>query len=50
MWKIDPKDERIQKFQARSCTNSDEEHVCNSGSTLWNSRKEEKEKTMIQHH
>jgi hypothetical protein len=29
--------------------NSNVEHVCNSGTTLWNSGREEKEKRMVEH-
>jgi hypothetical protein len=35
--------------QAWSYTNLDVEYVCNSGTTLWNSGKERKEKRMIKH-
>jgi hypothetical protein len=48
MWKIDPKI-NIYTKQARSYTNSDAEHVCNSRTTLWKSGKDGKEKRMIEH-
>jgi hypothetical protein len=48
MWKTDPKI-NIYTKQARSYSNSDEEHGCDSGTTLWNSGKEEKEKRKIEH-
>jgi hypothetical protein len=48
MWKIDPKINTYKK-QALSYTNSYIEHVCNSGTTLWNLGKEGKEKSMIEH-
>jgi hypothetical protein len=43
------KDKHVHKKQVRSYTNSDVEHICNSGTTLWNSGKEGKEKQMIEH-
>jgi hypothetical protein len=42
------KDKHIQK-QAWPYTNSEVEYVCNSGTTLWNLEKEEKEKRMVEH-
>jgi hypothetical protein len=41
------KDKHTQK-QARSYTKSEVENVCNSGTTLWNSGKEGREKRMIE--
>jgi hypothetical protein len=35
--------------QAQSYTNSNVEQVCNSGTTLWNSGKEGKEKRTTEH-
>jgi hypothetical protein len=49
MLKIHPKDKYIQKIQAWWHTNSYEEHVCNSRTTPWNSRKEGKKKRMLEH-
>jgi hypothetical protein len=47
MWKIDPK---INVYTKTSViTYADVEHVCNSGSSLWNSGEEGKEKRMIEH-
>jgi hypothetical protein len=48
MWKIDPK---INIYTKTSMTiyNSDVEHVCDSGTTLWNLGKGGKEKRMIEH-
>jgi hypothetical protein len=48
MWKTDPKDKHIHKNK-HNHTNSYVEHVCNSGTTLWNSGKEGKQKRMIEH-
>jgi hypothetical protein len=42
------KDKHTQK-QARSYTKSEVENVCNSGTTLWNSGKEGREKRTIEH-
>jgi hypothetical protein len=42
------KDKHIQK-QALSYTNSHVKHVCNSGTILWNSGREGKEKRMTEH-
>jgi hypothetical protein len=47
MWKIDAKINIYTKI-SMSYTNSDIEHVCKSGTTLWNSRKEGKEE-MLEH-
>jgi hypothetical protein len=44
-WKIDPEIIYTKK-QARAYTNPDVEYVCNSGTTLWNLGKEEKEKSI----
>jgi hypothetical protein len=41
MWKIDPK---INIHKTWSYTNSVVEHLCNSGTTLWNLGKERMEK------
>jgi hypothetical protein len=48
-WKIHLKDKHAQK-QTWSYKNSYVEHVCNSGSTLWNSGKEAKEKRVIENY
>jgi hypothetical protein len=42
-WKMDPKINTYTK-QAQSYTNPDVERVCNSGTALWNSGKEGREK------
>jgi hypothetical protein len=47
MWKIDPKI-NIYTKTSMIYTNSDVEHVCNNGTTLWNSGKEGKEKKKIE--
>jgi hypothetical protein len=47
MWKIDPKINIYTKTNM-IYTNSIVEHVCNSGTTLWNSGKEGKEKRMLE--
>jgi hypothetical protein len=47
MWKIDPKDKHKHKNKHWSYAYLYVKHVCNSGTTLWNSREEEKEKRMI---
>jgi hypothetical protein len=46
IWKTDSKI-NIYTKQAWSYTNSDVEYIC--GTTLWNSRKERKEKRMTEH-
>jgi hypothetical protein len=48
MWKIDPKINKC-KNKHDHITNSEVEHVCNSGTALWNSGKERKEKRMIEY-
>jgi hypothetical protein len=47
-WKIDSKDKHMHKT-SMIYRNSDEEHVCNSGTSLWNLGEEGKEKRMIEH-
>jgi hypothetical protein len=47
LWKIQKINIHTQK--KTTYPNSDVEHVCNSGTTVWNSGKEEKEKRMIEH-
>jgi hypothetical protein len=47
MWKIDLKTNISTKTSV--IINSEIEHVCNSGTTIWNSGKERKEKRMIEH-
>jgi hypothetical protein len=46
MWKADPKSNVYTK-QPWSHIHLDVEHVCNSGTTIWNLGKEGKEKRMI---
>jgi hypothetical protein len=48
MGKIDPK-RNIYTKTSMIIYNSNVEHVCNSGATLWNSGKEGKEKRKIEH-
>jgi hypothetical protein len=48
MWMIDPKDKHIHKNK-HDPINSHVEHVCNSETILWNSRKEGKEKRTLEH-
>jgi hypothetical protein len=43
------KDKHIYKSKHDHTHISGIEHVCNSGTTLWNSEKEGKEKKMIEH-
>jgi hypothetical protein len=48
MWKIDPSINIYTKTSMIIYTNSVVEHVCDSGTTLWNSGKVRKEKRMIE--
>jgi hypothetical protein len=41
--------QKINIYIKQEYTNSHVEHVCNSGTTLWNSGREGKEKRMIEH-
>jgi hypothetical protein len=49
LWNIDPKDKYIQKNKHNHVYPLYEEQVCNSGTTLWNLRKEGRKKRMIEH-
>jgi hypothetical protein len=49
MWSIDPKDKHIHKNKYDHNTHLYIEHVCNSGTTIWHSGEEGKEKKMIKH-
>jgi hypothetical protein len=48
IWKIDPKDKHIHK-NMHDYTQTYVNHICNSGTTLWNLGEQGKEKRMIEH-
>jgi hypothetical protein len=50
MWKIDPKDKYIRKIKHDHIQRYNVEPVSNSGTTLWNSGKEKKEKGILERH